>query len=155
VLQNIGCGSTSAKLPQITEAAKLAHAHHFIQKLPKGYDTVIGELGHRLDVGEQYRIALARAILRQPSLLVIEEPLSSDLDADTLSLLDDTYNRILANRTVVFLPHRLATLRTCDHLILLHHGRIEAAGNHRDLLAGSEYYQHLHYLEFNPHGDSA
>lgn len=155
VLQNIGCGSATAKLPQITEAAKLAHAHQFIQKLPKGYETVIGELGYPLDIGEQYRIALARAILRQPTMLIIEEPPAADLDSDTLALLDDTYNRILTGRTVLFLPHRLATLRTCDHLILLHHGRIEAAGNHRDLLAASEYYQHLHYVEFNPFSESS
>ena len=74
VANNIGCGDPAYTLPQIIEAAKMAHAHHFIQKLPQGYETPIGELGHSLSVSEQFRIALARAILRDPALLIIEEP---------------------------------------------------------------------------------
>jgi ATP-binding cassette subfamily B protein len=154
VLHNIGCGSATANLPQITDAAKLAHAHQFIQKLPRGYETVIGDLGYALDIGEQFRIALARAILRQPSLLIIEEPAAGEFDADTLSLLDDTYSRILEGRSVLLLPHRLATLRLCDQLILLQGGQVVAAGSHQDLLASNELYQHLHYLEFNPYDEA-
>ena len=74
VANNIGCGDSAYAMPQIIEAAKVAHAHHFIQKLPQGYETPIGEMGHALNVGEQFRIALARAILRDPALLIIEEP---------------------------------------------------------------------------------
>src|SRR5207253_6149686 len=73
VANNIGCGDASFDLPKIIEAAKIAHAHHFIQKLPRGYETPIGELGHALNVGEQFRIAMARAILRDPAPLIIEE----------------------------------------------------------------------------------
>ncbi len=148
VANNIGCGDTAYTQPQIIEAAKLAHAHHFIQKLPRGYQTPIGELGHALNVGEQFRVALARAILRDPALLLIEEP--ATVDDDTKALLDDTFARILPNRTVVFLPHRGATLSACDKVYLLHQGQIEASGTHRELLEKSDLYRHLYYLEFNP-----
>jgi ATP-binding cassette subfamily B protein len=148
VANNIGCGDKSYTLPQIIEAAKVAHAHHFIQKLPQGYETPIGEQGHALRIGEQFRVALARAILRHPALLVIEEP-QTPLDEDTKSLLDDTYTRLLPERTTIFLPHRLSTIRGCDQVFLLYNGKIEAVGEHRDLLTQSELYRHLQYLEFN------
>jgi ATP-binding cassette subfamily B protein len=148
VANNIGCGDPSYTLPKIIEAAKVAHVHHFIQKLPKGYETPIGEMGHALRIGEQFRIALARAILRDPALLIIEEP-GVPLDEDTKGLLDDTYTRVLPGRTVIFLPHRLSTIRGCDTIFMLYQGRIEASGDHRELLAQSELYRHLQYLEFN------
>jgi ATP-binding cassette subfamily B protein len=148
VSNNIGCGDPGFDLPKTIEAAKIAHAHHFIQKLPKGYETPVGELGHTLNVSEQFRIALARAILRDPALLVIEEPVSP-LDEDTKALFDDTLMRVLAGRTVIFLPHRISTIRGCDQVFLLHKGRVEAAGEHRELLAHNDLYKHLHYLEFN------
>jgi ATP-binding cassette subfamily B protein len=148
VANNIGCGDPSFTLPQIIEAAKIAHAHQFIQKLPQGYETHIGEMGHSLRVGEQFRIALARAVLRDPALLVVEEPLTP-LDDDTKALLDDTFARILPGRTTIFLPHRLSTIRSCDRVFLLHKGRIEASGDHRELLSQNDLYRHLQYLEFN------
>ncbi len=149
VANNIGCGDASFDLPKIIEAAKIAHAHHFIQKLPRGYETPIGEMGYALNSSEQFRIALARAVLRDPALLIIEEPVAA-LDEDTKSLLDDTYSRILPKRTVIFLPHRISTLKTCDRIFVIHKGKVEAAGDHADLLAHHDLYKHLHYLEFNP-----
>jgi ATP-binding cassette subfamily B protein len=148
VANNIGCGDKSYTLPQIIEAAKVAHAHHFIQKLPHGYETPIGEMGQPLRISEQFRIALARAILRDPALLIVEEPLSP-LDEDSKSLLDDTYARILPGRTTIFLPHRLSTIRNCNQVFLLYGGKIEAAGEHRELLERSELYRNLQYLEFS------
>ena len=148
VANNIGCGDQQYTLPQIIEAAKVAHAHHFIQKLPKGYDTPIGELGHSLNVSQQYRIALARAILRDPALLILEEP-DTAMDEDTKAQLDDTMTRILPGRTTIFLPHRISTLKSCDKIFLLHKGRLEASGDHRTLLSQSPLYRHLHYLEFS------
>jgi ATP-binding cassette subfamily B protein len=136
VVNNIGCGDPAISLARITEAAKTAHAHQFIQKLPKGYETVIGDMGHALNQGEMFRIALARAILRDPALLVIEEPVAP-LDDDTKSLIDDTYTRVLS------------TIRRCHQVLLLHQGKIEAVGDHRALLASSDLYRHLQYLEFN------
>jgi ATP-binding cassette subfamily B protein len=148
VANNIGCGDPAYSLPRIIEAAKLAHAHQFIQKLPNGYDTRIGELGHSLRPGEQFRIALARAVLRDPSVYIIEEP-PVPLDDDTKALLDDTLDRVLAGKTAIFLPHRVSTIKACDRIFLVHKGRIEAHGEHRDLLGVSELYKHLHYMEFN------
>jgi ATP-binding cassette subfamily B protein len=148
VANNIGCGDSAYTLGQIIEAAKVAHAHHFIQKLPQGYETPIGELGHPLGTSEQFRIALARAILRDPALLIIEEP-ETALDEDTKALLDDTWARVLPGRTAIFLPHRISTLRSCDALHLLHKGRVVASGIHKELLAQNPLYRHLHYLEFN------
>jgi len=148
VANNIGCGDPAYTLPRIIEAAKIAHAHHFIQKLPKGYETVVGDMGQSLRISEKFRIALARAILRDPAVLIIEEP-AAPLDEDTKSLLDDTYARILPGRTTIFLPHRLSTIRHCDRVFLLYNGRIEASGDHRELLSQNELYRHLQYLEFN------
>jgi ATP-binding cassette, subfamily B, bacterial len=148
VANNIGCGDPAYTLPQIIEAAKIAHAHHFIQKLPKGYETAIGELGHELSISEQFRIALARAILRDPALLIVEEP-EAALDDDTKALLDDTFARVLPGRTAIFLPHRISTIRSCDRIFLVHKGRLEATGDHRGLLSHNPLYRHLHYLEFN------
>lgn len=152
VANNISCGDPAYTLPQIIEAAKIAHAHHFIQKLPQGYETPIGELGHSLSSSQQYRIALARAILRDPALLIIEEP-ESQMDEDTKSLLDDTMARILPGRTAIFIPHRISTIRACDRLYLLHRGRVSATGQHKDLLSANPLYRHLHYLEFNEIAD--
>jgi ATP-binding cassette subfamily B protein len=148
VANNIGCGDPAYGLPQIIEASKIAHAHHFIQKLPQGYETLIGEMGHSLTLSEQFRIALARAILRDPALLIIEEA-DIPLDDDTKALLDDTFARILPGRTALFLPHRISTIRSCDQIYLLSKGQIEAAGIHRELLTQNPLYRHLHYLEFN------
>src|SRR5262249_50917845 len=106
------------------------------------------ELGHALQTGEMFRIALARAILRDPALLIIEEPAQA-LDENTKALLDDTYARVLPGRTTIFLPHRLSTIRNCDNILLLYNGRIEAEGDHRELLKENELYRHLQYLAFN------
>jgi ATP-binding cassette subfamily B protein len=145
---NIGCGDPSYVLPHIVDAAKIAHAHNFIQRLPLGYDTVIGDQGETLTVGQQFRIALARAILRDPTIVVIEEP-PTHLDDDTKNLLDDTLMRFCPGRTVIFLPHRLSTIRTCDSIVILHDGKIATTGSHRDLTISSELYRHLQYTEFN------
>ncbi len=148
VANNIGCGDTSYPLPRVIEAAKLAHAHQFIQNLPQGYETPIGEMGHALNLGEKFRVALARAILRDPALFVLEEPPTS-LDDDTKAMIDDTLQRVLPGRTVIFLPHRLSTIKSCDQVFLLHNGKIEAAGDHRELLESNDLYRHLVYLEFS------
>ncbi len=148
IANNIGCGDQAYTLPRIIEAAKVAHAHSFIQKLPQGYETPIGELGLSLNASQKFRIALARAILRDPALVILEEP-EQALDDDTKALLDDTFARFLPGRTTIFLPHRISTIRSCDRLLLLHNGRIGAEGDHRELIAHNALYRHLHYIEFN------
>lgn len=148
VANNIGCGDSAYSLPRIIEAAKTTHAHHFIQKLPRGYDTLIGELGYALDIGEMFRIALARAALHDPALLIIEEP-AALLDEDVKALIDDAYARLLPGRTTIFLPHRRSTIKRCDQVLLLYKGRLEGMGEHRELLANNPLYRHLHYVEFS------
>ena len=142
VANNIGCGDPQYNLPQIIEAAKLAHAHQFIEKLHYGYETVVGEHGRSLKPGERFRLALARALLRDPSILVIEEP-SGAIDEDTLALLDDTVERAAHGRTLIFLANRLSTVRSVDRVFLLKDGQLEASGTHRDLWQSNEYYRRL------------
>jgi len=152
VLENISCGSGDYSLSKVTEAAKQTHAHSFILKLPQGYETVLGEHGEQLDAGQEFRLGLTRAILRNPALLIVEEP-SETFDDDTKSLLDDTYNRIVQGRTVIFLPSRMSTARRADQVILLHRGKVEAVGNHSDLVNTSALYRHWQYIHFNEFRD--
>lgn len=148
VVENIICSHSGYTLSDVTEAAKTTHAHHFILKLPQGYETVIGEHGERLEAGQGFRLGLARAILRNPSLLIIEEPTEA-LDDDTKSLLDDSYNRIVRGRTVVFLPNRLSTLRRSESIVFLHRGKVEAHGTYHDLVKNSSLFRHWEYMHFN------
>ncbi|GAB4150908.1 MAG: ABC transporter ATP-binding protein [Planctomycetaceae bacterium] len=148
VLENITCGRTEYSLQDATEAAKKTHAHHFILKLPQGYETQLGEHGNLLNEGQAFRLGLARAILRNPALLIIEEP-ECGLDADTKSMLDDTYQRICRDRTVIFLPARLSTLKRADRIVLMNRGKIEAIGKHSVLVKASALYRHWEYLHFN------
>jgi ATP-binding cassette, subfamily B, bacterial len=149
VLVNIGLGDPINTLPRVIEAAKLTHAHHFIQDLPHGYDTIIGPLGHYLKPDEQYRIALARAYLHDPSILIVEEP-NQPLDGGTTQhFIDDTLTRLSIGRTVILVPHRLSSVRTSDHVIVLHEGRVEDAGPPAQLQTESKLYRHLVYTEFN------
>lgn len=147
VQENLVCGDQRFSLQDATEAAKVSHAHQFIVKLGQGYETMLGEHGEQLQPGEAFRLALARAVLRNPAVLIIEEP-SEPLDDDTKALLDDAYNRILQQRTVIFLPTRLSTVRRCDQVALLQGGRVAALGKHAQLVAESEAYRHWEYLTF-------
>jgi ATP-binding cassette subfamily B protein len=146
VANNIGCGDPGFSVPQIMEAAKVAHAHGFVQRLPYGYETRIGEQGHSLKPGESFRIALARAILRDPSVLIVEEP-AAPLDPDSAALLDDTFARIQPGRTIIVLPHREASARAADRVFVLHKGRLVASGTHDELLESSEVYRRLQFKE--------
>lgn len=148
VLENVGGGSGKYSLTQITEAAKEAHAHNFIQKLPAGYETLLGHHGEQLDAGQAFRLALARAILRDPALLIIKEPSGDISDADK-SLIDDACRRAAKDRTVVFLPRRLPTLKHVDRIVLLNRGKVEVVGPHDVLMQTSQIYRHWEYINFN------
>jgi ABC-type multidrug transport system fused ATPase/permease subunit len=149
VLQNITCGDPRYSMQDATDAAKISHAHNFIARLPQGYETALGEHGERVDAGQAFRLALARAILRKPAVLIIEEP-EEALDEDTKNLLDDAYHRIIKDRTVIFLPTRLSTVRRCEQVVLIQDGRVAAAGTHDALVKQSETYRHWEYVTFNP-----
>lgn len=148
IRDNISGGSPNYSIQDITDAAKITHAHNFIIKLPQGYETVIGEHGEQLDAGQAFRLGLARAILRKPAFLIIEEP-SEPLDDDTKALLDDAYKRITPNRTVLFLARRLSTVKRADEIVLLHQGRLAGIGPHARLVQSSPLYRHWEYINFN------
>ena len=148
VLVNIGLGDPMNTLPRIIEAAKVTHAHHFIQDLPHGYDTMIGPLGHYLKPDEQFRVALARAYLHDPSILIVEEP-KVPLDEHTRHFIDDTLSRLSIGRTLIIIPHRFSTIQSCDNVIVLHNGRVEDMGSPERLQNDSKMFRHLVYSEFN------
>lgn len=149
VANNIGCGDPGYSMQRIIAAAKLAHAHHFVQRLPRGYECLVGEEGFPLKIGESFRVALARAILRDPPVVIVEEPAQA-LDEDTMAMLADTMNRFFRERTVLLLPRRLSTVRDCDQVFAFDQGKLAACGNHRELMETSELYRHLQYTEFLP-----
>lgn len=147
VAQNIGCGDPGFSMQNIIDAAKVAHAHHFIQRLPHGYECLVGEAGFPLKVDEQYRIALARAILRDPPIVIVEEPHEA-LSEDVRALLEDTMTRFFQDRTVILLPRHRETLRMCDQIFLLENGKLAGCGTHRELAETSDLYRHLEYTHF-------
>lgn len=148
VLDNIICGDERYSAEDATEAAKAVHAHSFIVRLPEGYETVLGEHGIQLDPGQMFRIGLARAVLRNPAVMIIEEP-NALLDDDTKAMIDDAYQRMSLDRTIIFLPTRLSTIRRCDQVVLFHEGKVEAIGSHSELRKSSDLYRHWDYITFN------
>src|SRR5204863_2114969 len=134
VLDNIRYGLPSASLGAVVAAAKAANAHDFICKLGQGYDTVVGERGHTLPGGERQSIAIARAILHNPRILILDEATSS-VDTETERQIQQALERLIAGRTVFAIAHRLSTLRRASRLFVLERGRLTEAGTHRELLA--------------------
>lgn len=148
IMANIGLGNPRNTPQRVIEAAKIAHAHHFIQELPHGYDTQIGPLGHYLKPDEQFRVALARAFLHDPSILIVEEP-TAFIDQEVKLLLDDTMNRLAVGRTLIIIAHRLSTIREADNVILLDNNKLENFGPPSQLHADSKLFRHILYTEFN------
>lgn len=148
VFENLSGGQPAYTLQVVTEAAKKAHAHNFIQKLPQGYETVLGQHGEQLDTTQAFRLALARAVLRNPAVMIIHEPNVAMTD-DEKSLLDDACQRVSHDRTMIYRPSRLSTLKRADRIILLNRGRVEVVGTHDVLLKSSDLYRHWEYLHFN------
>jgi ABC-type multidrug transport system fused ATPase/permease subunit len=148
VFENIRAGQEDLTLQQVTEAAKMTHAHNFILKLFNGYETVLDGDSDALDPGQRFRLSLARAIVRDPALLIIEEP-SATMDEDTKTLLADAYDRICHERTVIFLPARMSTVRRTDQVIVLNEGKVAAVGSHSKLVTQSPVYRHWEYIRFN------
>ncbi len=148
VFDNIRGGHQELSLQQVTEAAKMTHAHNFIVKLFNGYETMLASHGDSLDAGQLFRLNLARAIACDPALLIIEEP-TATLDEDTKTLLIDAYDRICRGRTVIFLPARMSTVRRTDQIVVLYEGKVAALGPHAKLVTQSAVYRHWEYLRFN------
>jgi ATP-binding cassette subfamily B protein len=133
VLDNIRYGLPEAGLTEVIAAAQAANAHDFVCKLPHGYDTVVGERGHTLSGGERQRVSIARAILHDPRILILDEATSS-VDTETEREIQEALERLIAGRTVFAIAHRLSTLRKASRLFVVEDGRLAEAGTHRELL---------------------
>ncbi len=142
IYNNIAYGSRRAKPEQIEEAAQRAFAHEFILAQPKGYQTRIGEIGSKLSGGQRQRLALARVILRDPSILILDE-FTSAADTESEALINRAMKEFMVGRTTFVITHRLHTLEIADRIVVLEKGRIAAVGTHTDLLAGCPAYKRL------------
>ena len=143
VIENLLYGKPDADREEIIEAAKAANAHEFIKQLPEGYDTEIGERGVKLSGGQKQRLALARAILADPGILILDEATSS-VDAEAEFLIQQALERVLDGRTSLVIAHRLSTVRNADKIIVLDQGRIVETGKHDELLARDGLYSQLY-----------
>lgn len=146
VLENIAYGSFEATVEQIVAAAKIAEAHEFIQDLPKGYDTIVGERGQKLSGGQRQRIAIARAVLRNPPILILDEATSA-VDNETEAAIQKSLERITKNRTTIAIAHRLSTIRNADHIYVMDQGKVVESGNHDQLVALNGIYTSLWNLQ--------
>ncbi len=144
---NIAYGSMEKSLEEVVAAARLANAHDFIERLPQGYDTHIGELGVRLSGGERQRIAIARAMLKNAPILILDEATSS-LDSESERLVQEALDNLMANRTTLVIAHRLSTVRRADRIMVVVRGQIVEQGTHDELLALGREYSKLHGLQF-------
>jgi ATP-binding cassette, subfamily B, bacterial len=142
VRENLRFAKPDASDEEIELAAEAARIHHVIAALPEGYDTVVGERGYRFSGGEKQRIAIARTILRNPPILVLDEATSS-LDTETERLVQDALDRLAEGRTTIAIAHRLSTVRDADQIIVLDHGRVVEVGRHEDLIAAGGRYATL------------
>ena len=147
VADNIAFGKPAAARAEIEAAARAANAHDFIQRLPQGYDTIIGERGVTLSGGERQRLSIARALLKDAPVLILDEPTSA-LDAETEQAILQALERLMAGRTTFIIAHRLSTVRRADHIVVLENGRIVESGPHAALLARGGLYARLHDLQF-------
>jgi len=147
VAENIAYARPGVSRAEIEAAARAAHAHEFVERLPQGYDTLVGERGIKLSGGQRQRVAIARALLKDPAVLVLDEATSS-LDTESERLIEDAMERLLAGRTTLIIAHRLSTVRRADRLIVLDRGRIVEEGSHAELLARGGLYARLYQRQF-------
>jgi ATP-binding cassette, subfamily B, bacterial MsbA len=144
---NIAYGSVDSKIDRVIAAAKLANAHDFISRLPAGYDTMVGELGVRMSGGERQRIAIARALLKDAPILILDEATSS-LDSESERSVQEALEHLMQNRTTLVIAHRLSTVRRADRIVVIVHGRIVEEGTHDELFARGREYRKLYDLQF-------
>ena len=146
IRNNIAMGRTDVTDEQIEAAARVANAHDFIMECPEGYDTNIGDRGSKLSGGQRQRISIARAVLRNPEILILDEATSA-LDTESEKLVQDALNKLLVGRTSVVIAHRLSTIHNADKIIVVDHGRVAEQGTHTELLAKGGIYAKLIELQ--------
>jgi ATP-binding cassette subfamily B protein len=142
VRENITYGTFDARLDQIVEAAKVAEAHDFITELPQGYDTIVGERGQKLSGGQRQRLSIARAVLKDPPVLILDEATSS-VDNETEAAIQRSMERIIVGRTTIVIAHRLSTIRHADRIFVLEKGALREQGLHNELIALNGIYANL------------
>lgn len=146
IANNIAYGRLNVSRQQIVEAARLAYADEFIQNLPQGYDTIVGENGVLLSGGQRQRIAIARAILKDAPILILDEATSA-LDNDSERYIQAALEQVMLNRTTLVIAHRLSTIKRADKIIVLHHGRVVESGTHQQLLTMNGHYAQLYQVQ--------
>jgi subfamily B ATP-binding cassette protein MsbA len=147
VLENLAFGRPNATREEIMEAARQANADEFIQTLPHGYDTLVGERGSTLSGGQRQRIGIARVMLRDNPILLLDEPTAA-LDSETERLVIDALERLMKGRTVIMIAHRLSTIRSADQIVVIKNGVVCESGTHEELMALNEVYAALHRTQF-------
>ena len=151
IAENIGYGRRHETSDEIVDAARRANAHEFIVALENEYDTVVGERGVRLSGGQRQRLTIARAILADPRILILDEA-TSNLDSASERLIQASLRTLMAGRTSIVIAHRLSTVASADRIVLLDGGRIVEEGSHDDLMARSGDYRHMVELQTKPVG---
>ena len=143
---NISFGVENATMKQVEEAARIANAHDFIMQTEEGYDTNLGDRGGRLSGGQRQRVSIARAILKNPPILILDEATSA-LDTESERLVQDALERLMKTRTTVAIAHRLSTIKNADEIYVLHEGHIVEQGSHDKLMSANGYYRKLHDMQ--------
>ena len=146
IFNNIAFGNEKVTEEEVINAAKIANAHEFIMQLPNGYQTNIGDRGNKLSGGQRQRISIARAILKNPPILILDEATSA-LDTESEKLVQEALNKLMKNRTSLVIAHRLSTIQHADEILVLQKGEIVERGSHQELLAQKGVYKKLHDLQ--------